>query len=97
MKSPSTTGRWDSIEIGEHYTTGLGGDDLCGGVDSPGAPYPLATLSLWPLNAAAGPTYVDMVGGKDGTGSPAAPTAADGFVIVDGTVDGAQEFIRDDR
>jgi hypothetical protein len=81
-----------SIEIGEHYTTGLGGDDLCGGVDSPGAPYPLASLSLWPLNAAAGPTYVDMVGGKNGTGSPAAPTAADGIVIVNGTVDGAQEF-----
>jgi hypothetical protein len=79
-----------STEIGEHYTAGLGGDDLCGGVDSPGAPYPLATLSLWPLDEAAGPTYVDMVGGKNGTGSPAAPTAADG------TVDGAQEFIRDD-
>lgn len=75
-----------SIEIGEHYTAGLSGDDVCGGVNSPGAPYPLATLSLWPLDEAGGPTYVDMVGGKNGTGSPAAPTAADG------TVEGAQEF-----
>ena len=76
----------DSIEIGEHYNTGLNGDDVCGGVDTPGAPYPVATISLWPLDEPGGSTYFDVVDSNDGTGNPADPTAAAG------TVSGAQEF-----
>ena len=76
-------------EIAQHYTAGLAGNDYCGGSAAPtpgDAPFPNDTISLWPLDEAAGSTtYVDIFGDNDGSGNDA-PTA------VAGTVNGAQEF-----
>ena len=76
------------VEIQNHHTAGLTGEDYCEGSAAPSnnaAPFPDGIISLWSLDEMAGPDYLDSYDANDGTGN-SDPTAADG------TVEGAQLF-----
>ena len=73
--------------IQNHEAAGAGAanEDYCGGSDAPTpsfAPYPDDTISFWPLDETAGPSYVDLFGDNDGTGNldPTATATDEGRV-----------------